>query len=105
MVWFENGPKQIIENEILTSNEKIQNIGQTIKILENDFVWFDVSAPSETAPGKNVSENSGVLLDREPLVLQVEEGLNPEIVRKKEDTLRQEKQKLGQSIEKFIIRI
>ena len=105
MVWFENGPKQIIENEILTSNEKNQNIGQTIKILENDFVWFDVSAPSETAPGKNVSENSGVLLDREPLVLQVEEGLNPEIVRKKEDTLRQEKQKLGQSIEKFIIRI
>ena len=105
MVWFENGPKQIIENEILTSNEKIQNIGQTIKILENDFVWFDVSAPSETAPGKNVSENSGVLLDREPLVLQVEEGLNPEIVRKKEDTLRQEKQKMGQSIEKFIIRI
>ena len=105
MVWFENGFKQIIENEIFTSDEKIQNIGQTIKILENDFVWFDVSAPSETAPGKNVSENSGVLLDREPLVLQVEEGLNPEIVRKKEDTLRQEKQKLGQSIEKFIIRI
>ena len=105
MVWFENGHKQIIENEIFTSDEKTQNIGQTIRILENDFVWFDVSAPSETAPGKNVSENSGVLLDREPLVLQVEEGLNPEIVRKKEDTLRQEKQKLGQSIEKFIIRI
>ena len=109
MVWFEKGPKQISVSESLTSNENSKTIGQAPNHL--DLVWFDASAPlsySETTTERNVSDNVGDIQDMEPLVLQVEGGLNPEIVREKERRLRQEEDKWRKSIEtneKIIIRI